>query len=267
MLIDWFTVAAQMVNFLVLVWLLKRFLYKPILAAMDTRERQIDGNLREAEQKRVEAAALSAQYGKQIADLERDRADRLKQAADEAAAERRKMIEAARQEIEALRARWEASLSEEQADFRRELARRIQEEVFAIARRVLADLAGTSLEESMAEAWIRQICSLSGDEKDRFTRALAASSGKVGIRSAFDLSPAVQAKLIGAVQKALDSPTEVSFETAPEVVGGIELATGGRKISWTIASYLTSLQDGVEEMLAREEGADERATVHALVAA
>ena len=35
MLIDWFTVAAQVVNFLVLMWLLKRFLYKPIVYAID----------------------------------------------------------------------------------------------------------------------------------------------------------------------------------------------------------------------------------------
>ena len=41
MLIDWFTVAAQAVNFLLLVWLLKRFLHKPVLAAIDEREKRI----------------------------------------------------------------------------------------------------------------------------------------------------------------------------------------------------------------------------------
>jgi F-type H+-transporting ATPase subunit b len=37
MLIDWFTVGAQVLNFLILVWLLKRFLYGPILDAIDAR--------------------------------------------------------------------------------------------------------------------------------------------------------------------------------------------------------------------------------------
>lgn len=55
MLIDWFTVAAQAVNFLVLVWLLKRFLYKPILGAMDAREQRIASQLRQAEAEKAEA--------------------------------------------------------------------------------------------------------------------------------------------------------------------------------------------------------------------
>ena len=55
MLIDWFTVAAQAVNFLILVWLLKRFLYKPILGAMDAREQRIASRLRQAETEKAEA--------------------------------------------------------------------------------------------------------------------------------------------------------------------------------------------------------------------
>jgi F-type H+-transporting ATPase subunit b len=52
MLIDWFTVGAQVVNFLILVWLLKRFLYKPILHAIDERERRIAKELADADTKK-----------------------------------------------------------------------------------------------------------------------------------------------------------------------------------------------------------------------
>ena len=55
MLIDWFTVIAQIVNFLVLVYLLKRFLYKPIIKAMDGREQRIAGRLEEADKREEEA--------------------------------------------------------------------------------------------------------------------------------------------------------------------------------------------------------------------
>ena len=41
MLIDGFTVGAQVLNFLILVWLMKRFLYQPILDAIDAREQRI----------------------------------------------------------------------------------------------------------------------------------------------------------------------------------------------------------------------------------
>ena len=55
MLIDWFTVGAQVLNFLILVWLLKRFLYKPILDAIDAREERIAAELADADAKKAEA--------------------------------------------------------------------------------------------------------------------------------------------------------------------------------------------------------------------
>ena len=56
MLINWFTVVAQAINFLILVWLLKRFLYKPILQAIDEREKRIATQLADAEDKKAECA-------------------------------------------------------------------------------------------------------------------------------------------------------------------------------------------------------------------
>ena len=53
MLIDWFTVGAQVLNFLILIWLLKRFLYKPILHAIDEREERIATELANADSPKV----------------------------------------------------------------------------------------------------------------------------------------------------------------------------------------------------------------------
>ena len=57
MLIDWFTVSAQIVNFLILVWLLQRFLYRPILDAIDAREQRVAAALTKAEANKEEARA------------------------------------------------------------------------------------------------------------------------------------------------------------------------------------------------------------------
>jgi F-type H+-transporting ATPase subunit b len=62
MLIDWFTVGAQIVNFLILVWLLKHFLYKPILDAIDAREKKIAAELADADTKRTEAEKERADF-------------------------------------------------------------------------------------------------------------------------------------------------------------------------------------------------------------
>ena len=62
MLIDWFTVAAQALNFLVLVWLMKRFLYKPILHAIDEREKRIAAEMANADKKKAEAEKESDEF-------------------------------------------------------------------------------------------------------------------------------------------------------------------------------------------------------------
>ena len=62
MKIDWFTVIAQVINFLVLVWLLKRFLYKPILNAIEEREKKVSEQLTDAAEKMDEANEKLNQY-------------------------------------------------------------------------------------------------------------------------------------------------------------------------------------------------------------
>ena len=54
MLIDWFTVGAQVLNFVVLVWLLKRFLYKPVLNAIDAREKRVAAEAADADLQKTE---------------------------------------------------------------------------------------------------------------------------------------------------------------------------------------------------------------------
>jgi F-type H+-transporting ATPase subunit b len=73
MLIDWFTVGAQAVNFLILVWLLKRFLYRPVLAAIDAREKKIAAQLADAAQREARAQAERADLQHRSETLERAR--------------------------------------------------------------------------------------------------------------------------------------------------------------------------------------------------
>ena len=82
MLIDWFTVGAQVINFVILVWLMKRFLYKPILNAIDAREQRIAAELADAEAKRAEAQKERDEFEHKNEDFDRQRAGRLQQATD-----------------------------------------------------------------------------------------------------------------------------------------------------------------------------------------
>ena len=153
--IDWFTVVAQAINFLILVWLLKRFLYKPILHAIDEREKGIATQLAEAEAKKAEAQKERDDFQHKNEAFDQERAALLKKATDEAKAERQRLLDEARKDADSLRAKRQDALRNEQRNLSQEIIRWTQKEVFAIARKTLADLATTSLEERMGEVFVQ----------------------------------------------------------------------------------------------------------------
>jgi F-type H+-transporting ATPase subunit b len=249
MLIDWFTVGAQVLNFLILVWLLKRFLYKPILHAIDAREERIAAELADADAKRAEAQKERDDFQHKNKEFDLQRDELLSKAKDEVKAERQRLLDEARQAADALRAKRQDALNREQQSLNNEITRRTREEVFAIARKTLTDLAGTTLEERLGEVFTRRLRELGGEAKESLAMALKTSANPALVRSAFDLPAEQRAAIQQALNDTFAADIHVRFETAPNVISGIELAANGQKVAWSIADYLASLEKGVGELL------------------
>ena len=249
MLIDWFTVGAQALNFLILVWLLKHFLYKPILHAIDAREKRIATELADADAKKAEAIKERDEFQHKNEEFDRQRAVLLSQATDEAKAERQRLLDEARQAADALSAKRQDTLRNDAHNLNQAISRRTQQEVFAIARKALTDLASTSLEERLGEVFTRRLREMDGKAKAGLAVALKTAAHPALVRSAFDL-PAEQRTVIQqALNETFSSEIHVRFETAPDLISGIELTTNGQKVAWSIADYLTFLEKGVDELL------------------
>ena len=249
MLINWFTVLAQAVNFLILVWLLKRFLYKPILHAIDEREKGIATQLAEAEAKKAEAQKERDDFQHKNEAFDQERASLLKKATDEANAERQRLLDEARKDADALRAKRQDALRTEQRNLGQDIIRLTQKQVFAIARKTLTDLAGTSLEERMGDVFVQRVRALTGDAKEQLAAAFKSSNHQVSVHSTFDLPPAQKSAIESAVKETFAPEARVQFETAPELVSGIELSTNGQKVAWSIADYLATLEKSAGELL------------------
>ena len=101
MLIDWFTVAAQAINFLILVWFMKRFLYKPVLNAIDEREKRIATELANADAKQAEAQKQHDEFQQKNTEFDQQRAALLSKATGEAQAERQRLLDEARKAADA----------------------------------------------------------------------------------------------------------------------------------------------------------------------
>lgn len=250
--IDWFTVGAQTLNFLILVWLLKRFLYQPILDAIDAREKRIAQALADAEAQKAQARQQSDSFQQKSLAFDQERAALLQQATLDASAERQRLLADARLAADALRTQRQDALQREQQSLQADIQRRTRDEVFAIARKTLADLAGTTLEARMAEVFVQRLHGLAGAEKQALATALHSGPGPVRVRSAFALPPAQQSAIQQALQAAFASDAVLRFELAPEVVSGIELSVQGQKLAWSIADYLGGLEKSIDALLAAQ---------------
>lgn len=253
MLIDWFTVGAQTLNFLVLVWLMKRFLYKPILHAIDAREERIATELANADATKAEARQERDEFRDKNEELDRQRAALLSKATDEAQAEHERLLDEARQAAAALRSTQQKSLRNEQQNLHQALIRQTQEEVFAIARRTLSDLAGTSLEERLSEVFTRRLREMDDEAKAGLAETLEKTSEPAIVRSAGNLPAQQRAAIQKAVNETFSADIHLRFLTAPDLIGGIELTANGQKVAWSIADYLASLEKGVDELLKEKD--------------
>jgi F-type H+-transporting ATPase subunit b len=253
MLIDWFTVGAQALNFLILVWLMKRFLYKPILNAIDTREKRIAKELADADAKKTEAQKERDEFQHKNEEFDQQRAALLTKATDEAKAERLRFLDEARKAADALSAKRQESLVNDAHNLNQAISRLTQKEVFSITRKALTDLATVSLEERMGEVFTRRLRELDDKAKIVLGDALKKNPEPALVRSAFDLPAEQRAAIQNALNETFSAEIHLRFETSPDLVSGIELSANGQKVGWSIADYLASLEKGVGELLKEKD--------------
>jgi F-type H+-transporting ATPase subunit b len=256
MLIDWFTVGAQTLNFLILVWLLKRFLYKPIRHAIDEREKRIAAELANADKKKAEAQKERDAFRHKNEEFDQQRAALLSKATDEAKAEGLRLLDEARKASDVLSAKRMETLRKDADTLSQDIRRRTQQEVFAIARKALTDLATVSLEERLGEVFTRRLREMDGQAKAILAQALKTSPESALVRSAFDLPEAQRAAIQNALNETFSAQIHVRFETAPDLISGIELSTSGQKVAWSIADYLAALGKGVDALLKDKDKAE-----------
>jgi len=245
MQIDWLTVIAQIVNFLVLVWLLRRFLYRPVIEAMERREKRIADRLQEADQREHAAGIKAQEYESKRLQLEQTRQQRLSEAEAAAEEKRKSLLEEARKETDEQRRQWQAQLEREQQDFLKGLRNYSVEAIQQIGRRTLADLANSDLEAQIAQVFLQRLKSLD----DTTRKALQRTQGPILVISAFDLDAGTKGDITCAIHEQIGESAEVEYDQSTDLLCGVVLKTGGHQIGWTLADYLDGLDERMEKAL------------------
>ena len=242
MQINWFTVIAQLVNFIVLVWLMKKYLYKPILDAVDEREKKIADELKDAKNKMAEAKKEQDEFQKKNHVFDLHKKKMMDKAVVDAEEEKQKLIDVAKKEVDNLKKKQADSAKELQENLNHQIAKKTQQEVFSITKKALTELASTNLEEQSVHVFVDKIKALSGKDKKQFIDAFQSDSDAVSINSAFKLSEKEQKSIKTAIADILGNGGKYNFKTDTKMISGVELATKGYKLSWSFSAYIDSLE-------------------------
>jgi F-type H+-transporting ATPase subunit b len=250
MLIDWFTVGAQAVNFLVLVWLLQHFLYKPILAAIDAREHKIAAALAAATAKQAEAEKSGADMADKLKAFDLERAARLAEATGDVQKQREQLLDAARREAADLVAQQRGALKADATSIGDRLAQLATAEVFSIAGKAFNELASAELEERLGNVFTQRLRQLGKEAKAAFRTALEQSGMSAVVRSRVAMRDTQQGTLRNAVNETFAADVHLEFKTVPAAAYGIDLSVGGQRLAWGIQEYLKDFQEKAAALMA-----------------
>jgi F-type H+-transporting ATPase subunit b len=251
-LINWFTVIAQIVNFLILVVLLKYLLYNRIVRAMDERKGKIQLHLKEAEEKEHAAEQEAESLRQKNRDFDEKREKMLAQAKEEADARRKEMTQEARHAVTNLRSVWQEAVQREKESFVQDLRKMAATQVYALARKAFEDLADAEPEERMVDVFLARIQKIKKKERDALVVSIKEAGNEVVIQSAFEVTSKMRKKVTQALHRHMNGEITPRYETTPGLIMGIELKTRGRKIAWNLEHYLDAMEEAALRALEQE---------------
>ena len=243
MSIDWLTVAAQLVNFLVLVWLLKRFLYRPILDGIDAREAEIAERMQLAVRAKEDAKIAEAEYRAKVSTLQSEQASATDAVRRQAEQEKDALLAETHERIERERDAWQAHLDEEGRKFTAKLHRAAGHALLELTRKALTDLADETLEARVAAHLADQIGPMEAELK-----TAAGSPDDAVVTSHAALPKSIEDELTAELRHRFPD-IDVRFETDQTQAPGLILRIGGAQLAWTIDTYIDGLNDLMADQL------------------
>lgn len=247
--VDWFTLSAQIVNFLILLFLLRKFLYGPLRDVMEKREQKITSRLEEAQQKLEEADAKRESYRQKLDELDRMREQLISEAKAEAAEKRKELEQEARRQVETMQKNWEESIELEKESFFNELHQQATYNTIDLLRKLVNSLASRSLEEVTIQKFIEQLRGMDNKKRKRALQsALDFGEGKMKVVSSFELPEETKKEIKNVLKELFSVELNCEFEIHPRLGFGIEMRAEGWKIGWNANIYLEDLTENIEHL-------------------
>lgn len=232
------TFVLEVINFLILVWILRRFLYRPVAAVIEERRQAIVSSLNEAAARESRAEALERQYADRLSDWEKEKRQAREQWLADLNAEKGRLMEAFREGLEAERRQAEVlaqrRLQAQQAD----LEQQALEVGGRFAARLLERLASSELQARLLDVFLEDLAQVP-EERWQSVTALGTEDNVRGrVLSAFPLNERQRVDLRQAISAQLGQPVDCDFVEEPELIAGLRFELGPLSLNATLRDEL-----------------------------
>ncbi|WP_298351773.1 ATPase [Rhodoblastus sp.] len=217
---SWWTFGLQTVNFLILVWLLSHFFWRPVAAVIERRRQMARDLLDQAQADRDAAAQALEEARRRSAGFEEEREKILAEAWREASEARSAALVQAEAEIATLREQSRTAIAQEEEEAARVWTARAGELALTVAARLAARLDGAAVTETFLRWLTDKIAALPAD-----VRSTLGAAGEVEIVSAAPLEPGLQRRVGAEIGAALGASLSFSYRIEPDLIAGLELRT------------------------------------------
>jgi len=231
--LSWSTFLLEIINFLVLVWILKHFLYKPVLDVIARRRSGIEKTLADAESLQSEAQTLREQYEQRLARWEDERRQARTQLQHEIDEERARRMDELQTLLAAEHEKAKVVEQRELAETRRDYETTALVHGARFASRLLEVVSGPELETRLLALLLEEIGTLSTERLEALRDGIREPTDVV-ITSAFPLADGERARLSEALKTTLAMEVSPRFEKDPELLAGVCISVG----SWTLGANL-----------------------------
>lgn len=232
--LDWVTFALEVVNFLVLIWILQRFLYKPVLAAIARRKAAIAKTLSEASARQANAQALEEQYRNRLTDWEREKATLQARLAEEINSQRTRAMAALQEALDQEREKRRVLEEQRVNDLRRQIEEQASAQGAQFAARLLTRIAVPELEVRLVGLMLDDLAHLPEETLQALRAACRDAGHKITVTSAFPLAEPQRRALLQGFMDLAQQRVIGEFKENERLLAGLRIDVG----SWVAHANL-----------------------------
>lgn len=224
--VNWSTFFMEIVNFLILVWILKRFLYKPVMEAIAARRSGIEQDMQAAHRKDQEAQTLKSQYEHRMEDWEKEKQAAREQLHDEIEQERQRLQAQLQADIEQEREKAHAIATQQQQEQQRHYQQQALQNSVRFTSKLLGEVASAELEARLLDKLLIQLQAMPANQRQHLSQALNAHEVTAQVLTAFPLEESLRKKLQQALQDLSEQPVHCEYKQDKNLLAGARIQLG-----------------------------------------